>query len=167
MLLIRIEATGASHHDPTPLYVSTSEDREEGTSPLIRIEPVGQPRLDETPQHLVSNRRSVPREPGSVDPSPCLCIEATIPSRGDETPLYHYTVVAPSGRTRSPALRFGDWLVRRGLISHADLFDALHDAFRCAARVGDVLVRRGRLDRGQVEEEARAFDIFTAFQRAG
>jgi hypothetical protein len=151
VVLIRIEATGSSHRDATPLYVFP-DDREEG-SPMIRIEPAQPGRRDETPQHL--ERRPVERR-----------IEATRPPRSDETPLYSYTVVAPAARTRSPALRFGDWLVRRGLISHADLFDALHDAFLYAARVGDVLVRRGTLERGQIEEEARAFDIFTEFQRA-
>jgi hypothetical protein len=93
--------------------------------------------------------------------SPASRIDGAGPRR-DETPL---CVVYPRGVPLEPPsrIRFGDWLVRRRLITSADLFTALHDAFLCSCRVGDVLVMRGVMQRNQVEEEARAYESFSAF----
>lgn len=88
------------------------------------------------------------------------------PTRSPASDLTPVCVVVEVQRTADHGLRFGEWLVRRGLISPADLFRALLDAERAAARVGDMLVTGGVLPRPRVEEEARAFDTFRAFHRA-
>jgi hypothetical protein len=108
-------------------------------------------------------------------------IEATRPSRDDEvTPVCAAPVFTVVQQDRDdptplcpppsldppepdPNIRFGDWLVRRGLITARDLFDVLHDPFLGSRRIGDVLVARGLMQRHQVEEEARAFRTFSAF----
>ncbi len=90
---------------------------------------------------------------------PTLVIEASRPERSDQTP--------PSGVHRfqqGPPLerwiRFGDWLVRRGLISRADLYSALRRATTAQVRIGDALVEGALLPRAQVEHEASAFQSF-------
>jgi hypothetical protein len=87
--------------------------------------------------------------------------------RADETPHFAYQPesLLGEGPAEGEWMRFGDWLVRRGLISSGELFLALHDAFICSCRLGDVLVERGTLDRGSVEQEASSFHSFVAFQR--
>lgn len=67
--------------------------------------------------------------------------------------------------TGAPMLRFGNWLVRRGLIDQAQRDHALRAAAVCNCRVGDALVYMAVLDRGCVEEEATDHDTFTAFHR--
>lgn len=88
-------------------------------------------------------------------------------TRADETPLFVYQPesLLGEGPAEGDWMRFGDWLVRRGLISCDELFSALHDAFICSCRIGDVLVEQGTLDRGSVEQEASSFHSFVAFQR--
>ena len=61
-------------------------------------------------------------------------------------------------------LRFGDWLVRRNLITREALFSALSFAFEQSKRVGDALVEMDILPRQAIEEEARRFHSFNAFQ---
>jgi hypothetical protein len=56
----------------------------------------------------------------------------------------------------NPYLRFGDWLVRRGLINRVELFVALNTVYGGSEmlRLGDALVRSGVLPRAVVESEA-------------
>ncbi len=56
---------------------------------------------------------------------------------------------------RAGAAHFGEWLVRRGAISRAELFTALDVSFRHGCRLGDALVWLDVMSRGQVEQEAR------------
>jgi hypothetical protein len=79
-----------------------------------------------------------------------------MPARFLETETLHYPLHG------EPIVRFGEWLVRRGLISRADLFVALHVADRHAWRLGDALVWLDTVDRQRVEREARRFDGFRA-----
>lgn len=67
--------------------------------------------------------------------------------------------------TGEPLLRFGDWLVRRGLIDRGQRDEALRAATACSCRVGDALVYMAVLERGCVEQEATVHDTFTAFHR--
>jgi len=63
----------------------------------------------------------------------------------------------------NPCLRFGDWLVRRGLINRVDLFDALSTVYGDEQlRLGDALVRSGVLPRAVVETEATQHRSFLA-----
>lgn len=64
-----------------------------------------------------------------------------------------------------PILRFGDWLVRRGLIDRGQLFAALNLSFMMGFRVGDALVEMRVLTRSLIEEEASAHRIFHSFAR--
>jgi hypothetical protein len=64
-----------------------------------------------------------------------------------------------------PILRFGDWLVRRGLIDRGQLFAALNLSFMMGFRVGDALVEMRVLTRSLIEEEARAHSTFHSFAR--
>ncbi len=96
-----------------------------------------------------------------------ICCSTGVP-RDDETQkVAQFARSQP--RTRLP-LRFGDWLVRRELISRLDLYAALQrlDSLLATARpgpcrLGDVLVELGLLDRDCVEQEARSFLAFTTF----
>jgi hypothetical protein len=92
----------------------------------------------------------------------CPAFSVAREEREDPTPLCA-TPMPVEPREPDPNIRFGEWLVRRGLITATDLFAALHDAFVSSFRVGDVLVMRGLMERRQVEEEARAFRAFSAF----
>ena len=74
------------------------------------------------------------------------------PRRRDPTPTEHW-------------IRFGDWLVRRGLISRSDLFAALHRVDG-GCRLGDALVVESRMERAAVEREAQAFGRFQVFLRS-
>lgn len=76
-------------------------------------------------------------------------------ARWVEAPTRHY----PAHRQR-PIRHLGEWLVRRGLISRADLFVALDACYRHDCRVGDALVWLEILDRPAVEAEARRFACF-------
>lgn len=60
----------------------------------------------------------------------------------------------------SPPLRFGDWLVRRGLIDRHQLYVALNASYIDACRIGDALVSQKVLNRPQLEKEATAFQAF-------
>jgi hypothetical protein len=60
-------------------------------------------------------------------------------------------------------IRFGDWLVRRGLINRYQLFEALNLAFVERCRIGDALVQRATLGRDLVEREANAHADFLTF----
>jgi hypothetical protein len=98
--------------------------------------------------------------------SPTLVIEATRPERSDKTPpsgAYRYQPGPPLDRW----IRFGDWLVRRGLISRADLYCALRRATSERVRIGDALVAGALLPRAEVEREANAFQSFQRNLRAG
>jgi hypothetical protein len=59
-------------------------------------------------------------------------------------------------------IRLGDWLVRRGLISRADLYFALNASFEKQLRLGDALVNGGVLPRSVLEAEARRHQDFLA-----
>lgn len=65
-----------------------------------------------------------------------------------------------------PAIPFGDWLVRRGLINRGQLFNALNLSFRIGFRIGDALVALKVLSRNQVEDEAQRHHVFRAFAGA-
>jgi hypothetical protein len=92
------------------------------------------------------------------------------PQREDPTPLY---IIHTDGRSPFPefdlgersGLLFGDWLVRRDLISRAQLFHALHLARSTGCRIGDAVVDLSLLERARVEEEACALGTFNAFVR--
>lgn len=62
----------------------------------------------------------------------------------------------------APPLRFGDWLVRRGLIDRRQLFVALNASYIDSCRIGDALVSSKVIARPQVENEATAFQSFLA-----
>jgi hypothetical protein len=69
----------------------------------------------------------------------------------------------PSERAGPPLdrwIKFGDWLLRRGLISRADLYQALQRAAALRIRIGDALVAEQMMPRTQVEHEASAFAAF-------
>jgi hypothetical protein len=86
--------------------------------------------------------------------------------RTDLTPIFTDTSQLMKKEEDEPftdSLRFGEWLVRRGLISSKDLFAALHDSYQYALRIGDALVDLEVLDRKTIEQEARAHDDFMAF----
>lgn len=102
---------------------------------------------------------------GRIDETPVMI--QTQRARADETPLFIYRPesLGGEGPAEGAWMRFGDWLVRRGLISSGQLFSALHDAFICSCRLGDVLVEQGTLGRDAVEQEASSFHSFVAFQR--
>jgi len=106
--------------------------------------------------------RKQPRHGLSSCPTaPTLVIESERPERSDRTPpsgAYRY----PHGPPLDRWIRFGDWLVRRGLISRADLYCALRRATSEQVRIGDALVDGALLPRAQVEQEASAFQAFQA-----
>jgi len=85
------------------------------------------------------------------------------PERQDPTPVRADPTISD---TRDRWIRFGDWLVRRGLISRADLFAALRRGDCCHCRLGDALVEAGLLPRSLIEAEARSFDAFHAGLKA-
>lgn len=96
-----------------------------------------------------------------------LRVERTGPRRRDETPSYVFSceTFPPHADVDDAAqIRFGDWLIRRGLITRVDLFHALERAKTVRCRVGDALVQLCRLDRAQVEEEALSYGTFASFQ---
>jgi hypothetical protein len=64
----------------------------------------------------------------------------------------------------APNLRFGDWLVRRGLINRVELFVALNTVYAGSEplRLGDALVRGRVLPRAVVESEATQHRSFLA-----
>jgi hypothetical protein len=69
--------------------------------------------------------------------------------------------------SRRPISRFGEWLVRRGLISRAELFSALSTAHRHRCRLGDALVWLEVLEREELETEAQRFGSFANSSVAG
>ena len=96
-----------------------------------------------------------------------LRVERTGRQRQDETPSYVFsceTFPPHSDPEEQAQIRFGDWLLRRGLITRAELFRALEQAKTHCCRVGDALVALGPLSRSRVEEEATAFLTFAGFQ---
>lgn len=128
------------------------------------------PRSDETP-HWPSKRPPWSMETPAfgylvkdpeADPRDILPIEPVRATRADETPIYVLAGLEVGPRP----LRFGDWLVRRGLINRSDLFQALNESDRTGVRLGDALVSQEVLDRDRVEEEACAFFSFSSFQEA-
>jgi hypothetical protein len=62
--------------------------------------------------------------------------------------------------------RLGEWLVRRGLITRAELFAALDAAFRYNCRLGDTLVWMELLPRQRVEEEMGRFSVYRGAPRS-
>jgi hypothetical protein len=58
--------------------------------------------------------------------------------------------------------RFGEWLVRRGVIDRVELFTALDASFRHRCRLGDALVWLELVDRGRLELEASRFERYRA-----
>ena len=72
-------------------------------------------------------------------------------------------IVTSNSLDESKSLRFGDWLVRRGLINRSMLFQALSEAYKNRCRVGTALVSLGYADREVIEEEARSHSTFRAF----
>lgn len=129
----------------------------------MHIEPGKLPRGDETPIYTYLGGQRLTDE---LHGSP-IRIEAFHPGRRDATPacIYNRGQLQPGGV--GSYFRFGDWLVRRGLIDRHQLFIALCRAGARGLRLGDALVDLELVDRGQVEEEARTFADFAAFQEAG
>ena len=96
-----------------------------------------------------------------------LRVERTGPVRRDETPSYVFsceTFPPHDDHEDATQIRFGDWLLRRGMITRIELFRGLEQAKAHRCRVGDALVALGALGRVQVEEEAAAFSSFVGFQ---
>jgi len=93
-----------------------------------------------------------------------LRIEPEHPRPLDETPAYVFAGADLARRPTSEALQFGDWLVRRGLITRVELFAALNRARALCCRIGDALVQMELLERACVEDEAAAFSTFAGFQ---
>ena len=91
-------------------------------------------------------------------------IEPEYPRDHDDTPAYVFSADEIRPRADEEQLLFGDWLVRRGLISRFSLYAALAEATAADCRVGDALVTLRMLRRRQVEEEARAFNVFLSFR---
>jgi hypothetical protein len=58
-----------------------------------------------------------------------------------------------------PAVRLGEWLVRRELINRRDLYVALDLSYQREMRLGDALVSLGVLQRLRVESEAQALGV--------
>lgn len=58
-----------------------------------------------------------------------------------------------------PAVRLGEWLVRRELINRRDLYEALDLSYQREMRLGDALVSLGVLQRLRVESEAQALGV--------
>jgi hypothetical protein len=67
------------------------------------------------------------------------------------------------GLDEPESLKFGDWLVRRGLIDRSMLFHALSESYKKRCRVGAAIVSLGYVDRDVIEEEARSHSTFRAF----
>jgi hypothetical protein len=128
----------------------------------MRIEPGRPPRPDETPAYTYLGGQRLTDELHGVP----IRIEPFHPGRGDATPacIYNRGRLNPGGI--GSYFRFGDWLVRRGLIDRHQLFVALSHASARSTRLGDALVELELVDRCQVEEEAAAFADFAAFQES-
>ena len=128
----------------------------------MRIEPTKSLRGDETPIYTYLGGQRLTDE---LHGAP-IRIEPFHQGRGDATPacIYNRGQLEPGGV--GSYFRFGDWLVRRGLIDRHKLFVALCHAAAQGSRLGDALVDLGLVDRGQVEEEAKTFADFAAFQEA-
>lgn len=148
----------------------------------MEIKRIGPPRADETPVYIGAMHgfsinperpswiRVAPLEPLGqhlalgLEPSsdgPPLRIESGAPSRRDETPRFSYSSHRARRRPRSP-LRFGEWLVRRELISPRELFRTLCLAQIEGLRIGDAIVEQRLMERGQVELEALQHHTFLA-----
>lgn len=54
-------------------------------------------------------------------------------------------------------IRFGDFLVERGVISHEQLLDSLATHWEQGCRVGDAACLRGYVTRDHVERTAREY----------
>ncbi len=137
----------------------------------MEIKRIGPPRADETPVYIgamqgfsiASERPSWIRVDPSARPSqpPLLRVETTSQPRMDETPSFTYSSYRTNPRTESP-LRFGEWLVRRELISPWGLFRALSHARSAGLRIGDAIVEQRLLERDQIELEALQHHTFIA-----
>lgn len=124
----------------------------------MRIAPTGPTRPDDTPRYsYVTASKLVDGSILRVEPS-------TDRSAEDATPCCVVTAAQMRPRAASQRLRFGDWLVRRGLIDRSDLLAALICADRQRCRVGDALVALALLDREQIEQEAAAFGTFITWR---
>jgi hypothetical protein len=138
----------------------------------MAVEPSGSPREDETPicTIIISDYKSTrrgdetPRYTYVQGAAHWLKIEPSRRLRGDETPTYVQASEMPPPEL-DPKIRFGDWLVRRGLISRAQLYKALEVARTRSCRIGDALTELQLVDRLCVEEEALAHRAFTALQK--
>jgi hypothetical protein len=95
-----------------------------------------------------------------------LRIEPSRKQRPDVTPAYVFSPSELEPRLREQQASFGDWLVRRGLVSRTQLFVALSRSRTSCCRVGDALVELKYLARKKVEAEARAFDRYLSLQKA-
>jgi len=123
----------------------------------MRFAPSHPARLDETPVFTYV-----------CAAAPTLSIEPSAAARTDHTPRCAppSTDGVDDPDDQEEPLRFGDWLVRRGLISRIHLFCALSRSRKERCRIGDALVALTLLDRQRIEEEAEAFAAFSAFQTA-
>lgn len=123
----------------------------------MRIDPTQPARVDETPRCSYVNAEKL--LDGSI-----LRIQTPTPPHDDETPTCVVTAELMAPRALDDRLRFGDWLVRRGLIQRTDLFAALTCSRTNGFRLGDALVALALLERAQVEEEAQAFSTFVGWE---
>jgi len=82
----------------------------------------------------------------------------------DQTPSNGNPYLREFRSTDSAEIRFGDWMIRRGLITRFQLFVALTTSFSKGCRIGDAVVENNYLGREQVETEAEAHLAFHAFQ---
>jgi hypothetical protein len=86
---------------------------------------------------------------------------------GDETPSFVMVGLLEHQLAAEDPFRFGEWLVRRELITRTDLFNGLELARRRGFRLGDALVDLGLLWRSTVEREALSFATFATWIRHG
>lgn len=91
-----------------------------------------------------------------------LRIEPSRKQKPDVTPAYVFCPRELGTRTGQQQVSFGDWLVRRGVISRTQLFLALSQCRTSSCHVDEALVELKLLARKKVEAEARAFDKFLA-----
>jgi hypothetical protein len=96
-----------------------------------------------------------------------LRIEPRSLPQGDETPSFVLLQFPDRQVAAEDPFRFGEWLVRRELITREDLFNGLSLARHRGYRLGDALVNLGLLWRSTVEREALSFATFATWIRHG
>jgi len=93
----------------------------------------------------------------AVTSSPGPAVESV--RRRDRRPTRDYDWVVRPGLEQEPVqLRFGEWMVRQGLLTRAQLLRALATSHLHDWRVGDAVVVLGIAQREQVETEAGRFE---------